>query len=154
MSEQNVELVRSVLSAWEGKDAVAYIAELERDLEATRARLESVYTPDVEVSWSEKNVERSYRGHDGLLTAFGEWLDSFAEFYVEVLDFIDAGDQVVVPQIQRGKGRASGAWAEQRLVHVFTIEEGKVARLAEFDTLEEAMASVGADAPEVGRASA
>ncbi len=106
----------------------------------------AAYAPDVHVVWSANApVQREYHGRGGLIRAYKDWLEPFSEFYVEVLDVIDAGDQVLIPQLHRAKGAGSGVEVEQRLVHVYTIRDGQVAAIHEYDTLDEAWEAVRAD---------
>ena len=111
MSQENVGLVQGMLATFAGLDWVALMRDTEP--EQKQAMVETFYDPDVEIEWVDTSPESgSYHGHDGLLQAFNTWLESFEEFYVEPTEFIDAGDDVVVLTVQRGKGKGSGAPAE------------------------------------------
>jgi hypothetical protein len=39
-----------------------------------------------------------YQGRDGVIQAFREWHESFSEYYIEPLGFIEQGDRVIIPQ--------------------------------------------------------
>lgn len=58
-------------------------------------------------------------GPEGFLRNAEEVLEAFEDYRVETDDFIDAGEAVVVPVRISGRGRASGAEQEARLVHLW-----------------------------------
>jgi ketosteroid isomerase-like protein len=86
---------------------------------------------------------RVYRGRDGVIQAFREWEEAFSEYRSEPLDFIDEGDRVVVPIRQWGVGRTSQVPVEIEVTHVYEFRNGQIARVDEYDTLEEALEAVG-----------
>jgi uncharacterized protein len=142
MSEQNVELIRATFEPLEGQNLVEMMNSFESP--ESRAMLEAVYSPDIEITWNANAPDRGpYHGIDGLIRAYREWLASFEEFYVEPADFIDAGDHVIVPMVQRGKGLASGVLTEGEFTHIYSIEDGRIARIREYETLEEAKREAG-----------
>jgi ketosteroid isomerase-like protein len=81
-----------------------------------------------------------YRGREGVIQAFREWVEPFSEYYTEPLDYIDVGDRVVIPQRQR---RTSGIPVEIEVTHVYEFRNGHIARVDEYDTLEEALDAAG-----------
>ena len=46
------------------------------------------------------DIADHYRGIDGLAEYLGKWLEPFSEYQVENLEYIDAGDCVLVPSRQ------------------------------------------------------
>ena len=74
----------------------------------------------------------------------GEWLEPFSEYHVEILDYIDAGDCVLVPSRQRGIGAGSGARVEIELTTLYEVRDGRIARIHQYDTLEEAREAAAA----------
>ena len=78
-----------------------------------------------------------------MIQAFREWVDPFSEYYAEPLDFIEAGDRVVVPLRQWGTGSSSGIPVEVEVTWVYEIRDNQMARLDEYDTLEEALKAAG-----------
>jgi ketosteroid isomerase-like protein len=95
VSEQNVELHRRSVEAFN-----------RRDLEATLACLD----PNVEyhpvLSAIGANV---YHGHDGLRDWFEQLDDAWEELRVEPEAYFDLGDQTLLFYVLRGRGRHSGA---------------------------------------------
>ncbi len=142
MSQENVELVRSVVEPFGGIDVTA----IDLDAAALRETFGRAYSPDFELrtlaSGTYTGISRVFRGWDGLVRYLGEWLEPFSEYYVEPLDYIEAGDHIVVPTRQRGVGRQSGAPAELEITWVYEIRDGQIARAYQYDTLEEAREAV------------
>lgn len=133
-----MEIVRSMWEPFNGLDAT----KIDWDSEPVRELVEQRYSPDVELRWSANGPEtRVYRGREGVLDAFREWVEPFSEYYTEALDFIGVGDQVVVPQSQRGVGSGSGVPVEIEVTHVYLFRDDQIARVDEYETLEEALAA-------------
>ena len=108
MSEANVEVVRSVLEPLAGING----AEVDWSADAVEQMLGRAYSPDIELTTLEiplgLDIKDNYRGLDGLVKYLRAWLEPFSEYYVENLDYIEAGDCVLVPSRQWGVGRESG----------------------------------------------
>jgi ketosteroid isomerase-like protein len=140
MSQENVEFVRAIWEPFKGLDTTA----VDWDDEAMREMTERIWSPEVELRWTRSGPEaRVYQGRDGLIQAFREWSDAFSEYYVEPLDFIEVGDRVVVPNRQWGIGSTSGIPVEIEVTWVYEIRDNQMARLDEYDTLDEALEAVG-----------
>jgi SnoaL-like domain len=125
-----------------------YAAKVDWDNEAVRELLEKPFAPEAELRWSTTGPENTaYRGRDGVVQAMREWVEPFSEYYAEALDYIDLGDHVVVPTRQRGVGRESQVPVEIEVTHVFIFrDDGLIARLDEYDTLEEGLEAAGGGA--------
>ena len=78
-----------------------------------------------------------------MIQAFREWVEPFSEYYVEPLDFIEQGDRVIVPQRQWGIGSTSGISVEVEVTYVYEVRDNQIARVDEYDTLEEALEAAG-----------
>jgi ketosteroid isomerase-like protein len=140
MSQENVELVRGLWEPFKGVDCTT----VDWDDEAIREMTERFWSPEVELRWSRSGPEaRVYQGRDGLIQAFREWSEAFSEYYIEPLDFIEVGDRVVVPNRQWGIGSTSGIPVEDEVTWVYEIRDNQMARLDEYDTLDEALEAVG-----------
>ncbi|HXE99945.1 MAG TPA: hypothetical protein VN458_06335 [Solirubrobacterales bacterium] len=108
MSQENVEIVRTIVTAIAGQDLVPFFRDT--DPVQLRALTAGVYDPDVEVVWVDTSPDSGpYHGHEGVIQAMMDWLESFEEFHFEPTEFIDAGDVVVVPNRSYGIGKGSGA---------------------------------------------
>ena len=133
-------MVRALLEPFKGVDCTT----IDWGDEAIRQMTERFWSTEIELRWTSSGPEaRVYRGRDGVIRAFREWSEAFSEYYVEPLDFIEAGDRVVVPNRQWGIGITSGIRVEDEFVWVYEIRDSQVARVDEYDSLEEALEAVG-----------
>ncbi len=140
MSQENVEMVRGLWEPFKGVDNTA----IDWDGEAIREMTERFFSPEVELRWSRSGPEtRVYRGRDGVIQAFREWVEPFSEYYSEPLDFIEVGDRVVIPQRQWGIGSTSGIRVEIEVTYVYEVRDNLIARVDEYDTLEAALEAAG-----------
>ena len=112
MSQENVEIVRRVY------DATLH-GETERVIELLDPRIrldmsERVFNPAV------------YEGHEGSRRFFAEIDEVWDDFRAEPLEFIDAGENVVVAHMVRGRGKESGVEVELPSTSVYTVHDGLV----------------------------
>jgi ketosteroid isomerase-like protein len=143
MSSENVEIVRSVFEPFDGIN----LAAIDWDVEAIREALGNAYSPEVELrtlaSGVGSGVGEFYRGPDGVVRYLREWLEPFSEYQVENLDYIEAGDCVLVPSRQWGVGDGSGARVELELTTLYEVRTGRIVRVHQYDTLDEAFEDAG-----------
>jgi ketosteroid isomerase-like protein len=143
MSRENVEIVRSVFEPFEGTN----IAAIDWEVDAIREALGRAYSPDIELrtlaSGLGSGVDEFYRGSEGMVRYLREWLEPFSDYRVENLDYIGAGDCVLVPSRQSGVGDGSGARVELELTTLYELRDGKIAWMHQYDTLEEAREAAG-----------
>jgi ketosteroid isomerase-like protein len=139
MSQEAMTVVRDWVSTWAGEELVAASAEpgwMDSILEGLHPELEARFAdelPDVE----------TYRGIDGARLMFTEWLEPWDEYRQEPVEFIDAGDAVIVTYRCRGSGKGSGAEVDMEVTHVLTVRDGKVATMREYMTRKEALEAAG-----------
>ena len=142
MSEDNVELVKGMLGAYENLDLAAFMRDT--DPADLRALYESVYDPDVEITWVDTNPDPGpHRGIDEAMRAFEEWFESFDEFFMRPTEYLDAGDKVVVTLVTPGRGKDSGAQVEMTVYCVIGVKDGKIASYREYATKADALDAAG-----------
>ena len=131
MSRENVEFVRRTFALLAGQDMVGWFAAAnEEDLERL---IEAVFAPDVTIRWLESNPDqRVYEGRAEVLAAFAEWLDAWKTFVIEPTEFIDGGQNVLVPNTQRGTGKGSNVEISQTTTILVTVRAARIARMREF----------------------
>ena len=132
MSQENVELARRAYDAYRGGDLAEALRNLDPNVEW--------YTPPGE---RELDLDPVYRGPDGVATGIKAWADSWENYEANPVEFIDAGDQVVVVLHQRGRGKGSGAVVERTHFHVITVRGGKGVRIREFRQRTDALEAAG-----------
>jgi len=132
MSEENVEIVRRVYEAAASRngDAVLDLYDPDVELDATRLGLVS-------------SSEELYHRHEGLRSLFREWHEAWGSIEYSYEELIDAGDQVVSVVTRHARGRASGIEVERPFALLWTVREGKVARLVWFLDRAEALEAAG-----------
>jgi ketosteroid isomerase-like protein len=128
MSQENVEVVRAVIDAFN-----------RRDLEAWQA----LSHPDVETDWSASNGLEAgiYRGREET-DRFWRTFETFESVTTEPERFIEAGDFVVVPNTARFQGR-DGIETVARSTVVYELHGGRVARVVLYQDTAEALEAAG-----------
>jgi ketosteroid isomerase-like protein len=128
----NVELVRSSFEAFGRGDFDQAFA---------------VYDP--EVRWHTADDEPDSRTYVGLPALRGfvahlaePWTDRFGPA-VRFEDFIDCGDWVVAPWSARLHGHGSGIEMDVSETYAVLVEDGRIKRVDEYRTLEQALEAVG-----------
>jgi ketosteroid isomerase-like protein len=131
MSRKNVELVRGAFDAFLRGDE-SFFEQFHPDVEWTTAQDE----PD----------QQTYRGIEGVKRLLSMLFDELWErdgFEILSIEFIEAGEFVVVPIRARVKARQSGVELEADETYVYELAEGRVVRVREYRTRQEALEAVG-----------
>ena len=84
-----------------------------------------------------------YEGHSGMERFFVDWLGTWEDPTVELLEVIDAGDSVVVAFHWTARGKASGIDTETTMFGVYDLNDGRIVRFRQFDRREEALEAAG-----------
>ena len=131
MSQENVDLVRRTIGAFNSGDWDASLEYMDEDIEWRAADA----VPD----------QDSYFGRDGVRAFWTAWTDNFEGFRPEVEEVIDAGDDVVVLTRIRGRGIASGAEVRFELPSPKSLAcvTGKSAGGRIYDRAQDALEAVG-----------
>jgi ketosteroid isomerase-like protein len=116
MSQENVEVVRTAYEAMNNREFSRTSEFLHPDVELDLSR--NILNPEV------------YRGYDGFERLVSVVEDVWDNFRFEVLELVDAGDQVVAEITVSGTGRGSGVNTEMRIFNIWTLRRGKVVRFA------------------------
>jgi ketosteroid isomerase-like protein len=134
VSEENVEIVRSVLEAANRRDAATTLA-----LYDPQVVWDHTHGPMMELMGG----PATYHGHAGLRRWFREYYEAWGDVQAEIVELIDAGDQVISIITYRARGRASGVEVELPMAGLWTIDDGKVVRAEWFRTGGEALEAAG-----------
>jgi ketosteroid isomerase-like protein len=141
VSEENVQIVRATLEAYQNPDMIAMLANGEVDLQLA--------DPDVE--WDASlltdmvpDLAGVYRGHDGVRAYWRRWFEAWSDLEFE-FELRDAGDDVVALfRNQRQWGRYTGICTElPPYAQVFTLRDAKLVRWRTFPDQESALKAVG-----------
>ncbi len=112
MSSRNVGVVRGFNDALAQGDMGGMLDFLDPQLE---------WRAPESVPWG-----GTFHGHDGFREFVGKLLDQPAEFRREILEYLDAGERVVVILRQMGRPKGSDTEYDVPEVHVWTIRDGKI----------------------------
>ena len=129
MSQENVEVVRRSLDAFQRGDFDAAMEALD-----PRIEYDLTHFPDGKV----------YLGHDGVREAFRIWLGTWEDYRQEVAEVIDLGeDEVVVVLREFGRGKGSGIEVERPTAGVWTLRDGKAVRIRFYAGKADALEAAG-----------
>ena len=133
MSEENVEIVRSMYEQVnESGDLGIWF-----DSEDLADDFEWITPPEVAGLGT-------YRGREGFLEFMRAWTEDFENWSIELERLIDAGENRVVGVLhQRAIGKASGVPIELVQGFVWELEDGRVIRMRNYLTPEDALKAAG-----------
>jgi len=130
MSKENVEIVRRVYEGWSHGD----FSESE------------LFDPDVEFEMVDWPHPAKSRGVDAMRETWLATLAAWEDFRAKLDEVIDYGDKILVLNNISGRGRGSGADVSALTATVWTVEDGRIVRLALYwDTARARAAAEGPD---------
>jgi ketosteroid isomerase-like protein len=129
MSEENVEVIRQAVEAFDRGDRAAWLATLDEDYEIAPAG-----------DWPDARAIRGIEAGWNFYRDIAQTLN-LGSAHVQ---FVDAGgDKVLGHQRQEGRGQRSGADVEVDYWRVITFREGKILRDEWFTDRAEALEAAG-----------
>ncbi len=84
-----------------------------------------------------------YPGAEGATQFLAEWAEAWDDWGIEVEEYIDAGEHVVVIISQRGRAKATGIPVHMRFAQVWAFRDGRQIRMQMYASLDEAFKAVG-----------
>lgn len=130
MSRANLEIVRE---AWKTYGESGFDRALEYFAEDC-----------VSEDFPEMPDRATYYGIQGLRDRTWHFAEIWGDFTMEPVEFIDAGDEVVVAVIAlSGSGKGSGVPLDARVVFVYELRDGKVVRDRAFTSGSEVRRAAG-----------
>ena len=130
MSQENVEVVRTLLRTFDR-------ADYEAALEVLDPNVEWQVPPGIAIG------QEVWRGREEVQKGFTGWLGAWGTFSFESEEMLDHADHVVVSGMQIARGRGSGVEVRLSTFHVFTLRGGKVTRHRSFRDRTEALEAAG-----------
>ena len=88
-------------------------------------------------------LEGTFHGREGFKRFLEGQVALFEDLRCDPKEFIDAGDQIVVPMCLSGKARSTGLPLEYHAIHVWTLRRGKATRLRLYESKARALEAVG-----------
>jgi uncharacterized protein len=131
MAEENVEIVRDAIAAFDRGDIEGVLRICDEDIVITQA-------PEL------PGAPREQHGHRGLLEAFAIWPEQWDDYRIETLRIAAApGGKVFVTQRTRGRGKQSGVEVEMDFSFVFTVRDAKISEWHLFLQEDQALEAAG-----------
>jgi ketosteroid isomerase-like protein len=128
MSEENVEIVRRIYDVVNASGLGAVGDFLHADVELVPPPLEGA----------------TVRGREQVREMARQWMETFAEFRVEPERYLDAGAENVVVYVRdSGRVRGTNTEIDAHLIHVWTLNDGKVVRWQVFTDEGSALEAAG-----------
>jgi ketosteroid isomerase-like protein len=129
MSEENVEIVRRGIAAWNRDDRDGWLA---------------VFAPEAEWHTTGRFADRGvYRGREELAGYWAEFREDIEEVGSSVSEIRATGDKVFVAATATGRGRRSKAGFQVAVWFVTTFRDGLVVRVETHDDPEPALEAGG-----------
>jgi ketosteroid isomerase-like protein len=129
MSQENVEVVRRLIEAWDRGDYSAAWDSIDPDIAVNVA-----YHAD---------LDGTYRGHAGLAELMATFWAAFERPRIEIEHAMPVGDDVVVGVRFYGRGKKSGVEIDAPAWHAWRLREGKAVCWWLLRTKEEALEAAG-----------
>ena len=126
MSQENVEIARKAIEAWNAGDMDG---------------LRDLYDPDAVYATPSDWIGGPYLGRDAIMEQFAEIRDIWTGGSFDRVDVVDAGDRVVVQVAFHGDTR--GLPLSTDVAWVYTMREGLITRLEFFRSRGEALEAAG-----------
>jgi len=126
MSEENVEIVRRSIAAFEDDE---------------EAWLTTIGSSHVWYPLEEGNIPS--HGLDAARAIRKRWLDSWASHRIDIEEILDRGDSVVACLHLSGTGKGSGLEVDRRFYMHWKLREGKMVYLYEYADRDEALEAAG-----------
>jgi ketosteroid isomerase-like protein len=129
MSQENVEVMRQIVEAFNRDGVEAVLRHFETDIEW-------VGPPE----WPDDHL---YKGHEGLRKLASQWTETFDEYRLDPERFIDTGASVVVLLFIRGLIKGSALPVAQETSWVCQMGNGKATHVQVYFSWEEALEAAG-----------
>jgi ketosteroid isomerase-like protein len=130
MSEENIEIVRSIYERWNRNDG-----DLAPDLFDPAVEIRQIATmPD---------TAGTFHGHEGMLLAAEELRGAFESIEWVAERWTERGEWLVVLVRAVGIGGHSGAETEGHLAHAWRVRDGRVTDLRVYESEEQALEAAG-----------
>jgi ketosteroid isomerase-like protein len=106
--------------------------------------MEPLLAPDFELDATDRVLNPdTYTGVDGFRRLADEMFEIWDAWLIEPAEFVERGDEVFVEHDIKARGKGSGVQLEQTYWSVWTIRDGKAAKLALYVDRDRALEAIG-----------
>lgn len=126
MSQENVEIVRRAWEHWAATGELQAPSDLIWDVS--------------HLGWPDQQI---YQGPEGANEFLTEWTDAWDDWEIEVEDYVDAGESVVIIVNQRGRSKATGVPVDMRFAQAWTLRDRRATSMHAYASVDEALEAVG-----------
>jgi ketosteroid isomerase-like protein len=127
VSQENLEIVKRGLESYLATGEVPW----------------ALFDEKVEVHDHDTPDQGDYRGHEGYARWLEDWGAAWADWSLEVEEYLDTGDWVVVFVVMRTKGRGSGIETTRQDAQLYRLRDGIVVETDYYNDREQALKAVG-----------
>ena len=128
MSQENVEIVKAIIDAYNREDWDTFFKDMAPDFELDFSRAVGPW--------------RGVYGLDQIRRVLGEFRETWESTRMEPHEFIEAGDLVVMHSTMHVKGRG-GIEVVSRAASVWTIRNGAIERVTLYQERQDALEDLG-----------
>jgi ketosteroid isomerase-like protein len=128
MAEENVQVIRQAIAAFNARDLDGYL---------------SLCTPDVELHSPIAGLEGANVGEQGVRDFFANLEESTTRFRIEVEHFEDLDERRVLALVSFEIESPGGFSMTQQAANLYEIEDGKLRRVRAYLDRDEAMRATG-----------
>ena len=129
MAAENSEIVRSATEAWNRGDIEAWLPHFDSGI--------------VWYALPEEPEPGPFRGHEAVRAMASRWMDLLSDFRLEVKEYVEAGEYVMVPARVLGRIAASDTDVTIDEIFVNKCRNGRIIEVRECRTLDEAIGATG-----------
>jgi ketosteroid isomerase-like protein len=130
MSQENVEIYRRVVAAWNADDLDTFLEALAPDWE-------------FRTTGTFPGLKAVYRGPAGAAEFWEALREPWEEFHIEIVGLRSVGERVLGLLKFYGRGRESGVETTLEYAHIATVVDGRFASLRGFLSHHEAFEALG-----------
>jgi ketosteroid isomerase-like protein len=130
MSQESVEIVRGHIEAFRAEDAPRALSFLDPHIVLDVSRT--------------GGIDSAFYGHEAIGEFVRRYAGTFEDYRYEVEGLTDLGSGAVLAVLtETGRGKGSGVPVDRPLASLYTVIDGRIARITTFGTEREALEAAG-----------
>src|SRR5215216_1667726 len=131
MSQENVEIVRGHIEAFQAQDAPRTLSFLDPHVVLDMSRIGGIDS-------------EAFYGHEALAEFVRRYAGTFEDYRYEVERLTDLGSGAVLAVLtEAGRGKGSGVPVHRSVATLYTVIDGRIARITHFPTEQDALEAAG-----------